>query len=1261
MAPTQLDPQKPLIAYGMDSVMAIELRNGIEANLGVTLPVASLYEDLGVSRLAMQVLDRLATTPDVERVPLVRAREGATSHPLSFEQEQLWLLHQLLADSNLAYNISAAVHLEGAIDVETLERSINEIVTRHQSLHTTFATADGRPVQIIGPPVAVAIPVIELQETSKPDRQDRIQQVAVQEAQRPFDMDRCPLVRGCLLRLDESEHVLIVTMPHIVSDGWSFGVFLRELCALNTAFSAGESSPLAELPIQYPDFVHWQRQRWARQEEALEIALAYWKQHLDGAPRLLDLPTDRPRPSVRSFRGATERFTLSGSLTEALETLSREEGVTLFMTLLAAFEALLYRYTGQEDLVVGTPMAGRNRSEVEGLIGLFVKTLVMRTDLSGDPTFIELLGRVRKVALGAYAHQDVPLSKITGAVPQELDLSYPPVYQVAFLLQSFLMPSLHLRDLAATPLDVDTGTIDIDLRLTMREERNGLAGSLAYNADLFDADTAGHLAGFLRGILETCVQCPETKLSQLELPGELEARIERARARERRQTIAVASTFTAEPVEDSLAFWMQTLDVPFRIDFAPYNQVFQQLLDPAGLFSRNQHGVNVVLARFQDWQRDAGDGDAEAARWVDVRARIEQSVLDFCRALESAAGRSTTSHLVLLCPGSPDGMDGPDRAAFLKQMEEIVVAETQNLGGVYVATPSDVHAVYPVATCHDPQRDRLGHVPFTPACFAAFGTMIARKMHAIQNPPYKVIVLDCDQTLWKGVCGEDGALGVEIDDPRKFLQQFVASQVDAGMLVCLCSKNDERDVIEVFERRSEEMALTRDHLVSWRINWRPKSENVRSLADELELGLDAFIFIDDDPVECAEVRSRCPEVLTLLLPREADDIPRFLEHVWAFDHLRLTEEDRRRTSLYRQNAVRRRFREESLTFEDFLAGLELEIQISGMSPRQVARVSQLTRRTNQFNCTTIRRSESEIRECCASAGLECRVVEVRDRFGDYGLVGVMIFGPGTDAIEVDTFLLSCRALGRGVEHRMIAELGKIAGARGLGYVDLPFVPGPRNRPALDFANGVGQEFRQPAGDGDGWLFRLPVEYARTVAYDPSGADTRSLDSSNELSELAPAGERTASGMRATSLVQNRIARELCSVERILRAVESGRHRVRPEVEGVVVPPRTPTEKTLVDLWKETLGVDGVGIHDNFFRLGGHSLQGTLLISRINRTFQVELSLLNLVESPTVADLARRVKLHQIEQVDAVEIAEALKELEGLSDEEVSALLAGEVQ
>ncbi len=446
------------------------------------------------------------------RIP--RRKDGERI-PLSFAQQRLWFFDQFEPGKSF-YNLPGAIRLKGKLNVAVLEKTFNEIVNRHEALRSTFTEVQGQPVQVIAPPeTRLPLPVIDLRELPQSDREAAVKQIAAKEAQQPFNLERGPLLRTSLLQLDEEEHVLLLTMHHIVADGWSIGVLVRELAAIYEAFSAGNEPQLPELPVQYGDFAIWQR-NWLS-GEVLQTQLAYWKQQLEGAPPLLELPADRPRPPVQTSEGATLSLLLSEDLTAALKNLSQREGVTLFMTLLAAFKALLYRYTGQTDLLVGSSIANRNRAEIEGLIGVFVNTLVLRTDVKGDPTFRELLARVREVTLGAYAHQDLPFEKLVEELQPERSLSYNPVFQVMFQLRNNPMPPLELPGLTLSLLNVETNTTQFDLSLDLEEIGERLQASVEYSTDLFDRATIARMLGHLQTLLEGIAANPEQRLSSLPL------------------------------------------------------------------------------------------------------------------------------------------------------------------------------------------------------------------------------------------------------------------------------------------------------------------------------------------------------------------------------------------------------------------------------------------------------------------------------------------------------------------------------------------------------------------------------------------------------------------------------------------------------------------------------------------------------------------------------------------------------------------------
>ena len=429
----------------------------------------------------------------------------------SFAQERLWFLDQLEPNSPV-YNVHIASKLRGPLRVATLEESLQTIVERHEALRTTFVPVEGRPLQAIAPHLTLPLPLLDLSALPERVREQHFQHVAATVVKLPFDLARGPLVRAYLLRLQPSEHALIVTFHHSVADGWSGELFWQELSTLYQAFLLGQPSPLPELPLQYADYAAWQRE--TLQGAVLEEHLAYWRNHLRDAPALLDLPLDHPRPPVQTYRGSQYVFILSASLLEALRVLSRREGVTLFMVLLAAFQTLLLRYCGQEDLVVGTPIAGRTRRELHPLIGLFANTLVLRTDLSGNPSFRLLLQRLRDTCLNAYEHQDVPFEKLVEELHPERSLSYSPLFQVLLSLGNFASRPPAFSNLSIVPMQIERHTARFDLACDFLEEPGGLTCWLEYNTDLFEAATVARLAADLHTLLKGIVAHPDQRLSE---------------------------------------------------------------------------------------------------------------------------------------------------------------------------------------------------------------------------------------------------------------------------------------------------------------------------------------------------------------------------------------------------------------------------------------------------------------------------------------------------------------------------------------------------------------------------------------------------------------------------------------------------------------------------------------------------------------------------------------------------------------------------
>ncbi|MHC5714684.1 MAG: amino acid adenylation domain-containing protein [Nostoc sp.] len=491
---------------GGHSLLATQVISRIRQAFRIEIPLQLLFENPTIATLAEALPQNqtLENAPQNQTIPQVANRESAS---LSFAQQRVWFLEQLQPNSP-AYILSNAQRLMGKLNADVLQQSLDAIVVHHQALRTNFIKVDGSPIQVIGTPRPVELKTIKV-------TQEQVESLLNQEAQRPFNLESDLMLRATLLQVDEHQHILLLVMHHIASDGWSTGILWQQLAAVYEAFLSGKPDPLPKLPIQYADFAVWQHQ-WLS-GEILSGQINYWKTQLVGTNTVLELPTDRPRPPVQTYQGAVQSLMLPQTLSASLKELSHQQGVTLFMTLLAAFGTILHRYTGQEDILIGSPIAGRNQVETEGLIGFFVNTLAIRTQLSGNPSFRQLLSQVREVTLGAYAHQDLPFEKLVEELQPERNLSHSPLFQVMFAFHNTPRELWELPGLTITPLKVHSGAAKFDLTLDLEETSSGIKGGIEYNTDLFDATTIARMIGHFQTLLAGIVANPEQQISDLPL------------------------------------------------------------------------------------------------------------------------------------------------------------------------------------------------------------------------------------------------------------------------------------------------------------------------------------------------------------------------------------------------------------------------------------------------------------------------------------------------------------------------------------------------------------------------------------------------------------------------------------------------------------------------------------------------------------------------------------------------------------------------
>ncbi|MBW4635046.1 MAG: amino acid adenylation domain-containing protein [Iphinoe sp. HA4291-MV1] len=1075
--------------------------------------------------------------------------------PLSFAQQQLWFLDQLQPRSS-AYNIPVAIHIEGRLNAATLEQSLNKIVQRHEVLRTTFMTVDEQPVQVIHSAPSFVLPIVDLQQLPKSNREAQTLQLAAQEAQQPFDLKRGPLLRAKLLRLAEQEHTLLLTMHHIVSDGWSLGVLVRELATLYDAFANSRPTLLPQLPIQYADYAVWQRQ-WL-QGEVIETQLSYWKQQLGGSLPILQLPTDRPRPAVQTFHGARQALQLSKSLLEAIADLSQQEGTTLFMTVLTAFKILLYRYTGQQDILVGSPVANRNQVETEDLIGFFINSLVLRTNLGGNPTFRELLGRVRKVVLEAYNHQDLPFEKLVETLQVERDLSHTPLFQVMFALQNAPMPSLEFSGLKLSPLEVDNGTAKFDLTLDLEETANGIKGWLEYNTDLFDASTIRRMAGHFQTLLEGIVANPQQQISQLPLLTEVEQR-------------------------QLLVEWNDT-----QVDY-PLDKCIHQLFEEQ--VQRTPNAVAVVFENQQLTYHQLNSRANQLAHYLKSLGVGADVLVGICveRSLDMVVGLlgilKAGGAYVPLDPEYPTG-----RLSFMLEDAQVSVLLTQ-------------------------QRlvDRLPQHQAQLVCLDTDWLLISQSP---QNNP----ITDVQATNLAYVIYTSGSTG----RPKgtMILHQGVVNYLSWCTQAYAVADGDGAPVQSSFAFDATITSLFSPLIVGKQVILLPEQQEIEALCVVLQLR--RFSLVKLTPAHL--------ELLNQLLPSQ--------EAAAQTKALVIGGEPLFGKTLHfwRQNAPN-------------------------------------TRLINEYGPT--------------ETVVGCSFYEVKN---ETSLAqGILIGRPiaNTQIYILDSYLQPVPVGVPGELH--IAGVGL---AR--GYLNRPeltqekFIPNPFSTELYSRLYKTGDSVRYLADGNIEYIgridhqvkirgFRIELgEIEAVLAQHPAVRATVVMAREDVpgdkrlVTYVVPNQEQAPTVSELRSFLKERLPDYMVPSAFVfletLPLTPNGkinRHQLpipdntRPEWARTFVAPRNSVEEMLAQIWAEILEVKQVSIDDNFFELGGHSLLATQLISRVQKTFQVELSLRSLFEAPMIADLAVQIVDKQVEQVDNQKLLDMLAELEQLSNDEVQKILSTE--
>lgn len=1093
------------------NVLAEGDRFRVNAPAGVMTP--EIYGELTARKAEIVRFLKQASQASRQLPPPIQRSPRDRELPLSFAQMRLWLLDGL-EPGTAAYNIQSKFLLRGKFNLEAFERTLTEILRRHEALRTYFVTVDGNPVQKIAPPAPFRISVVDMQGLSATAWPQEVTRLASVDAKQPFNLRQAPLLRATLLRRSAEEQVLLFNVHHIVFDEWSLGVFQRELSDLYGAYISGHASPLPELPVQYADFAVWQR-NWL-QGEVLQTQLDYWKEKLKGSLPILELPADRPRPNIQTHNGSTASLLISPELTESLNTLSRREGVTLFITLMSTFQVLLLRYTGQEDLLLGTPIANRNRAELEGLIGFFVNTLVMRNDLSGNPSFLDLMKRVQETALGAYAHQDLPFEKLVQELNPERDLSRSPILQVLFSFLNTPIQPVKLPGLEVVRATEDGGS-KVDLSLYAIEIPEGISCTFEYNTDLFDAERMYRMLGHLQALLEGIVRDPRQRLSELPI----------LTAEERRQVV----------VE-----WNQT-----RVDF-PRDAALHQLFEAQA--DRTPEAVAVAFESRQLSYRELNERSSQLARHLKelgvgpntlvglFHERSENMLVALLGILKAGGA------YVPLDPSFPE-----DRLSYMVENSGMRVLITQSsLDGLLPTRPESVVRMDSDWKEISKQRgDRLDDRGPSPndLAYVLYTSGSTGKPKGVEIEHSAIVNLLLSMKIEPGFTAADTMLAVttlsfDISGLELYLPLI------CGGRVVIASREDTHDPVRLMQRIKESQCTVMQATpTTWRalINagWN-ESPNLKVLCGGEALLADF----------AGKLQPRCSELWNMYGPTETT--------VWS--------------TLSKVTTVNG-----PISIGRPIANTDLYILDRNLSPVPIGVAGELY-----------------IGGAGVARGYLNRAELSRERFIESPFeTNARLYRTGDLARWLPDGRVEC--LGR-VDHQV-----KIRGFR----IELEEIEAILSR-----HEAVRQCVIMASEDTPGEK-KLVAYYESQMQAEPAISDLR-----QHLKNKLPDYMIPTSWVAVPAL-------PLTPNGKVDRKALPRAEQQRPAASRNRVPPGTETEEHLARIWAEVLETQEVGIHDDFFEMGGHSLRAVSFIGEVERLFGTRFPLIALFHAPTIAQFAEIVE------------------------------------
>lgn len=1180
-------------------------------------------------------------------------------YPLSYAQQRIWILSQF-QNGSLAYTMKEGFQLVGTLDIQKLRKAVRQLIVNNSILRTTFQLLDGEPRQIVEKLFdhTIFVDYIDLQYVV--EAKTKVLDIVEQYTQEYFDLSKLPLFKILIIQTSSDNYTALVAIHHIIADGWSLNIIINQLFNYYNSTLVVDNLK-NEINLDYKDYSVWNRNLF--KADHINIGEKFWKDYFKFKVPSLNLPYNySPIGRSLGYQGQVYNASISSATATRISQLAKEHKTTVHNILLGLYSILLHSLSKQNQFTVGIATAGRKERHVEDMIGVFVNFLPIMSKLTPGVTLIEHITYITEQILAVSIHEYFPLETYVDKLAFE-NSDRPILYNTLLVYhteKSYLLLKNRIKHgIRLNPIHLHKQNATADLKLDIFETQpNGkLQCFFEYNSQLFNSPTVQFIASAYSKLIDQFVENASQKAASITLFSDSERqgiyRVDYFKESYQGYQLKVISSFTAEPLAPYVNMYAQKARIKIDIEFAPYNQVVQELLR---LSEQNIQSTDIIFhlvsLRFEDYIANHVGEDSEKLSVV-------------TRLLEELEGiflhKLSSSHIYLVALLPYDNKSLTD--SLKKSISEVYTRWRiflQSFSNIQIIDFTQLDVFYRIPTLYDSFRDHMAHIPYTEEFFAAMGTMIVRTLYAYRSKPLKVIAVDCDNTLWAGVVGEVGYANVDIRESNLFLQEFLIKKHKDGFLIALVSKNNEQEVWDVFDKHPS-MLLKKEMLSTWQINWQPKSESLAAIAEDLNISKSSILFIDDSPVECLEVLSNAPEVFVLRYIDDLELLECIFFHIWCLDKWKVTDEDRVRNLKYRQERSRKKLKDTyktSNSLHAYLKKLELKVSFNLIKEQDIDRVSQLTFRTNQFNASSKRRTPQEIRNLYLEDKM-CWVVEAQDNYGHYGLIGIAITQIVNSALQIDTLLLSCRALGRGIEEAVLFGISQYATEKGIKNIEVEYIASGANTPAKDFLERI---FKLISHVNDRSLYRIDVatiskpnfisfkyreEWPEAIAYD---------EGTSESISIPLIADKRSFKNDSLERYQDSISEYLSRVISIdnLHYFDY-EHLLHIKAESIVKLTRFEDSKNSLNtdnqlfkdisiLYTAILKRNADNIDDDFFELGGHSLGATLLLSEIHRTFAVQIQLSDFFSQPTLRNIYQLVS-NSIEKTGQLTPVTGIKEYE----------------